>query len=111
MIIEELRATYRDIDDRNWTSLLTHFWPAKVTARFAAPTDSSAWRRLAAPPPIAPSAPDHRCAPRATVALFGSWSRVLARRCDEAVIEAWFYLMGGHWKIVHLVQAQPQSTP
>ncbi len=113
MILEELRAAYRDIDDKNWTDLITHFLPAKVAARFAPPTTSSAWSNLAAPAPV-PSAGAERaatgesyaCAPRAALVVIGSWARVLARRCDGPVFEAWFYFMSGHWKIVHLVGAE-----
>ena len=30
MISEELRAFYRDLHDRNWTSIITHFYPLSL---------------------------------------------------------------------------------
>lgn len=116
MILEELRAAYRDIDDKNWTDLITHFLPAKVTARFSPPTSSIAWSSLESPTPIPSSGPEraateasYDCAPHAAIAVVGSWARVLARRCDGPVFEAWFYFLSGHWKIVHLVGAEPPA--
>jgi hypothetical protein len=106
-----MRAFYRDLDDRNWTALVTHFLPAKVTARWVPPVASSAWAHLEAPPP----APDGgagasgRCAPRAAVAIVGAWARVRVRRCAAPVDEAWLLRVSGRWKIVHLVLAAPPA--
>lgn len=104
-IVSELRAYYRDLHDRNWTSIVTHFYPAKVTARFAVPDGNSAWAALAAPPVEPHESPDFRgyCAPNATVVVVGHWARVRARRCGGELDEAWFYSMSGRWKIIHLV--------
>lgn len=104
MILDEMRAFYRDLDDGNWAALLDHFLPAKVTARWVPPVASREWARLEAPPPTpdgSASASDH-CVPRTAVAVVGDWARLLARRCSAPVDEAWFFRMSGHWKIVHL---------
>ena len=110
-ISEELRAYYRDLHDRNWTQIITHFYPAKVTARFAVPDTNPAWAALA--PPVEPhDSPDTRgyCSPRAAFAIVGSWARVRSRRCSGELDEAWFYSMGGRWKMIHLVSGSPLPT-
>jgi hypothetical protein len=112
MISEELRAYYRDLHDRNWTQMITHFYPAKVTARFAVPDTDPAWAALA-PPRTEPhdEADAHGyCSPRASIAIVGSWARVLARRCTGELDESWFYSMSGRWKMIHLVSAAALTT-
>jgi hypothetical protein len=112
-ILDEMRAFYRDLDDRNWNAMLSHFIPAKVAARWAPPADSSAWVRLEAPPlPAAESAESAavRCEPRASVAVVGDWARVRARRCAAPADEAWLLRVSGNWKIVHLVLAPPPDV-
>lgn len=112
MILEELRGYYRDLHDRNWTSIVTHFYPAKVTARFAVPDHDPVWVALAEPA-IEPhkSAEAHGyCLPNAAVAVVGRWARVRARRCTGEADEAWFYVMSGRWKIIHLVSGAPLTT-
>lgn len=103
-IVGELHAFYRDLDGDNPTSLVTHFYPAKVTARFAAPERDLRWLALVDPTSERPARPDaHRhCAPRATLVLVGSWARVRARRCSGEIDELWFYRMSDRWKIIHL---------
>ena len=95
-ILEELRGYYRDLHDRNWTSIVTHFYPAKVTARFAVPDDAAEWSALGLPP-IEPHqiADAHGyCMPNTAIAIVGHWARVRARRCTGEVDEAWFYSNG-----------------
>jgi hypothetical protein len=104
VIRDEVNAFYRDLDARRWSPLLDHFLPAKVTARWAPPTDDSTWSTLAAPPPARES---ERCAPRTTVAVVGDWARVRARRCAAGVDELWLLRVSGRWKIVHLALANP----
>jgi hypothetical protein len=112
MILEELRGYYRDLHDRNWTSIVTHFYPAKVTARFAVPDDDPEWIALAVPPVEPHGTPDAHgyCVPNATIALVGHWARVLARRCSGETDEAWFYVMSGRWKIIHLASGTALTT-
>ncbi len=109
MISEELRAYYRDLHDRNWTQMLTHFYPAKVTARFAVPDTDSVWAALAPPRAEPHDATDAHgyCSPRAGIAIVGNWARVFARRCTGELDESWFYSMSGRWKMIHLVSAAP----
>jgi hypothetical protein len=104
LILEELRGYYRDLHDRNWTQIVTHFYPAKVTARFAVPDRDRGWIALAVPPPSAHDSADAHgyCLPDAAVAVVGHWARVRARRCTGEVDEAWMYSMSGRWKIIHL---------
>ena len=111
-IAEELRAYYRDLHDRNWTSIVTHFYPAKVTARFAVPSTEPAWMALAAPDADSHAQPEAfgYCAPRAAIAIVGKWARVRARRCTGELDEAWFYVMSGKWKIIHLESGQALTT-
>ncbi len=103
-IREELRGYYRDLRDRNWTSMVTHFYPAKVTARFAVPSADDTWSGLSVPPIPHNSAPaaGGYCEPAAALVIVGQWARVLARRCTGEIDEAWFYSMSGRWKIIHL---------
>jgi hypothetical protein len=111
-IFEELRGYYRDLHDRNWTSIVTHFYPAKVTARFAVPDDKPEWSALA-PPPVEPrEMPDAHgyCVPNTAIAIVGHWARVRARRCTGELDEAWFYSMSGRWKIIHLVSGESLTT-
>lgn len=110
-ILDEMRAFYRDLDDRNWNAMLSHFIPAKVTARWTPPADSSAWARLDVPPPAAEGKASGagRCALRASVAIVGDWARVRARRCAAPPDEAWLLRVSGRWKIVHLILAPPAS--
>jgi hypothetical protein len=112
MISEELRAFYRDLHDRNWTSIITHFYPAKVTARFAVPDTDPAWSVLAAPPAEPHETPDAHgyCLPRSTIAIVGNWARARTRRCTGELDEAWFYVMSGRWKMIHLVSGSPLAT-
>jgi hypothetical protein len=104
----ELRAYYRDLHDRNWSSIVTHFYPAKVTARFAVPSTQPDWMALAAPAdePRAVADAHGYCAPRAAIVIVGNWARVRARRCTGELDEAWFYEMSGRWKIIHLESGQ-----
>ncbi|MDQ2766490.1 MAG: hypothetical protein M3Y30_04970 [Gemmatimonadota bacterium] len=108
MIGTELRAYYRELHDRDWNAILTHFYPAKVTARFAVPDTDPAWMALEAPPAETGAVPDAHgyCSPRAAIVVVGNWARVRARRCTGELDEAWFYVMSGKWKIIHL-QSQP----
>jgi len=87
MILEELRGYYRDLHDRNWTSIVTHFYPAKVTARFAVPDHDPAWIALAVPPVEPHEAVDAHgyCLPNAAVAIVGHWARVRA----TSVVRHW----------------------
>lgn len=112
MISEELRAFYRDLHDRNWTSIITHFYPAKVTARFAVPDSDPTWAALAAPPAEPHETPDAHgyCLPRSTIAIVGNWARVRTRRCTGELDEAWFYAMSGRWKMIHLVSETLLAT-
>jgi hypothetical protein len=112
VILEELRAYYRDLHDRNWTSIVTHFYPAKVTARFAVPDGDGVWIALAAPPIEPHESPDSHgyCAPNTAVVVVGHWARVRARRCTGELDEAWFYSMSGRWKIIHLASGATLTT-
>jgi len=112
LILEELRGYYRDLHDRNWTSIVTHFYPAKVTARFAVPDRDPVWIALDEPSVDAHEASDARgnCLPSATVAVVGQWARVRARRCTGELDEAWFYSMSGRLKIIHLESGAPLTT-
>lgn len=112
MISEELRGFYRDLHDRNWTSIITHFYPAKVTARFAVPDTDPVWTALAAPPADPHESPDAHgyCMPRSAIAIVGNWARVRSRRCTGEVDEAWFYVMSGKWKIIHLISGPPLAA-
>jgi len=112
MISEELRAFYRDLHDRNWTSIITHFYPAKVTARFAVPDTDPTWAALAAPPAEPHETTDWHgyCLPRSTIAIVGHWARVRTRRCTGELDEAWFYVMSGRWKMIHLISGTPLAA-
>lgn len=112
MILEELRGYYRDLHDRNWTSIVTHFYPAKVTARFAVPDQDPVWISLTDPSIEARETSDAHgyCLPNATVAVVGHWARVRARRCTGELDEAWLYSMSGRWKIIHLESGAPLTT-
>lgn len=112
MISEELRGFYRDLHDRNWTSIITHFYPAKVTARFAVPDTDPVWAALAVPPAEPHESPDAHgyCSPRSAIAIVGNWARVRSRRCTGEVDEAWFYVMSGRWKIIHLASGPPLAA-
>ncbi len=111
-ILEELRGYYRDLHDRNWTAVVTHFYPAKVTARFAVPEDNPEWSALAMPPVEPHGSPDAHgyCVPNTALAIVGHWARVRARRCTGEADEAWFYSMSGRWKIIHLVSGASLAT-
>ena len=103
-----MRAYYRDLHDRDWSAIVTHFYPAKVTARFAVPdTDARVERARGAGGRPAPR-PHARefCAPRVAIAIVGNWARLRARRCTGELDEAWFYVMSGTWKIIHLESGQ-----
>jgi hypothetical protein len=104
-ILEELRGYYRDLHDRNWTSIVTHFYPAKVTARFAVPDGDRAWASLPLPALEPHESPDAHgyCMPNTAIAIVGHWARARARRCTGEADEAWLYSMSGRWKIIHLV--------
>jgi hypothetical protein len=123
-IVAEVRAFYADVEARRWANVLDHFLPAKVTARWAPPVGTEAWRSLV------PSSP-----PRDTtrlgsggepgcvgggaertlrVAVVGEWARVIADDCAGGVHgptrggraragdELWLLRVSGRWKIVHL---------
>ena len=111
-IADEMRAYYRDLHARDWNAILTHFYPAKVTARFAVPDTRPEWMALEAPTTSSPTPTDGRgyCAPRTAIVIVGNWARVRARRCSGELDEAWFYVMSGKWKIIHLESGQPQTT-
>jgi hypothetical protein len=111
-ILEELRGYYRDLHDRNWTSMVTHFYPAKVTARFAVPDRDSAWVALQVPPLAPRESPDVHgyCVPGTAIAIVGNWARVRARRCSGEADELWFYSMSGRWKIIHLESGAALTT-
>ena len=111
-ILEELRGYYRDLHDHDWTSIVTHFYPAKVTARFAVPDDDPGWSALATPPVEPHGSPDAHgyCVPNTAIAIVGHWARVRARRCTGEVDEAWFYSMSGRWKIIHLESGASLTT-
>jgi hypothetical protein len=122
----EVRAFYESADARDWNSLLTHFWPAKVAARWEPPLTDSVWVALRAnaghddvvtvtAAVIGSGAARARlgCVGRVDVAVVGSWARVLASPCVRAgdgrrTDELWLLAKSGQWKIVHL--AAP-STP
>jgi hypothetical protein len=112
MIGDELRAYYRDLHDRNWSAIVSHFYPAKVTARFAVPDRQPEWMALEAPAAEPHTVPDAHgyCAPHAAIAVVGNWARVRARRCTGELDEAWFYAMSGKWKIIHLDSGQSVTT-
>lgn len=105
---DEMRAYYRDLHDRDWSAIVTHFYPAKVTARFAVPDTRPEWMALAAPAaePRGDSHVREFCAPRVAIVVVGNWARLRARRCTGELDEAWFYVMSGKWKIIHLESAQ-----
>jgi hypothetical protein len=105
---DEMRAYYRDLHDRDWSAIVTHFYPAKVTARFAVPDTQAEWMALGAPPAEPHAVSDARafCAPRTAIVIVGHWARVRARRCTGELDEAWFYVMSGKWKIIHLESGQ-----
>jgi hypothetical protein len=111
-IAEEMRAYYRDLHARDWNAIVTHFYPAKVTARFAVPDTRPEWMALEAPAPESPAPNDVRgvCAPRTAIAIVGKWARVRARRCSGELDEAWLYVMSGRWKIIHLESGPPLTT-
>jgi hypothetical protein len=105
LILQELRGYYRDLHDHNWTAIVTHFYPAKVTARFAVPDGDRAWASLPLPAIEPHESPDAHgyCMPNTAIAIVGHWARVRARRCTGEADEAWLYSMSGRWKIIHLV--------
>ena len=105
---DEIRAYYRDLHDRDWSAIVTHFYPAKVTARFAVPDSAREWSALEAPA-AEPRGDWHArdfCAPRVSIVIVGNWARLRARRCTGELDEAWFYVMSGKWKIIHLESGQ-----
>lgn len=112
VVLDEVRAFYRDLDERNWVALLDHFLPSKVTARWVPPRDSGAWVRLEAPSPTPDGVASEsgRCAPRAAVVVVGDWARARVRRCGAALDEAWLLRVSGHWKIVYLELAPPPAV-
>jgi hypothetical protein len=76
------------------------------------PSTNPAWMALQ-PPAAEPRAMPHAhgyCAPRAAIAIVGNWARVRARRCTGELDEAWFYVMSGKWKIIHLDSSQSFTT-
>ena len=101
---DEMRAYYRDLHDHAWSAIVTHFYPAKVTARFAVPDTQMEWIALEAPAAEPHAQLDARefCAPRVAIVIVGNWARLRARRCTGELDEAWFYVMSGKWKIIHL---------
>jgi hypothetical protein len=105
---DEMRAYYRDLHDRDWSAIVTHFYPAKVTARFAVPDTAPEWSALTAPAADLRGDPHARefCAPRVAIVIVGNWARLRARRCAGELDEAWFYVMSGKWKIIHLESDQ-----
>jgi hypothetical protein len=111
-ILEELPGNYSELHDRKWKSNVTHFYPAKVTARFAVPDDNAEWSALAVPPlePHGSTDANGYCMPNTAIAIVGHWARVRARRCTGEVDEAWFYSMSGRWKIIHLVSGASLTT-
>jgi hypothetical protein len=118
VIAAELRAFYRDLDARQWTPLMTHFWPAKLGARWEAPAWE--WPSQPAPSRAAGASPAVLCASGANqpqdaaqleraVQTAGRWARVAVHRCAGAAPdEFWLLRMSGQWKIVRLALAHPR---
>jgi hypothetical protein len=115
-IRSEVGAFYHDLEAKDWVALLTHFWPAKITARWEPPEGSAGWRTPAANTIRATNgsggASWHSgddCAParplvmRSDVRVEGRWARVLVARCAEKDAELWLLDVNGRWKIVRLV--------
>ena len=110
-----VRAFERDLGRKDWNAVLGHFWPAKVTARWEPPTQSSEW--LATSPPQergvgsgAGSAVEP-CGERGyTINVVGRWARVLLPSCAAQPGELWLLEVGGRWRIVRLTFDTPQLT-
>jgi hypothetical protein len=115
-IQSEVRAFYRDLAARDWPTLLSHFWPAKITARWEPPVESGSWiaDREDAPPNAVGSgsasgrradacAGDGARAPWADVRIEGRWARVLVAHCAAKTDELWLLDVNGRWKIVRLI--------
>jgi len=108
----EARGFYRDLAARDTPSLLNHFWPAKIAARWEPPFESKAPPKPAlvstAIVGTARGAPARECAPseaavaRADVSVAGTWARVLVPRCPGGDDELWLLEFQGLWKIVRL---------
>jgi hypothetical protein len=105
-IAVELRAFYRDLDARHWSSLMTHFWPAKIGARWQHPdwawptgptlAGAAGCANGAASPP-APSLVER------SVQIAGRWARAVVPRCETAPPDHfWLLDMNHRWKIVRL---------
>ena len=105
VIVGELRAFYRDLASQSSPSLMTHFWPAKVGARWQHP--DWAWPTGPAPVGMAPCAngaapPDLSLVER-SLQITGRWARAVVPRCPSSPPDhVWLLQMDHQWKIVRL---------
>jgi hypothetical protein len=112
----EVRAFYRDLKARDWATVLIHFWPAKITARWEPPTESGSWNHGSTDAPSdargsgsTSERPAYACARdsarelRPDVRIEGRWARVMVTHCATNADELWLLDVNGRWKIVRLV--------
>ena len=109
------RAFQRDLEARDWNALLTHFWPAKVGARWQ-PSGALEGATESAEGPgrgaVAVAARNStQCAEGSPeVRLAGRWARVVLPSCASTSTELWMLEMNGRWKIVRLGPHVPPAT-
>jgi hypothetical protein len=100
----EARGFYRDLAARDTPSLLNHFWPAKIAARWEPPFESPAPPKPAlvstaivgtARGAPACAAPDAAVA-KADLNIAGNSARMIVPRCPDGNDEMWLLeLQGG----------------
>ena len=108
LIASEARAFQRDLAARDWNTLLTHFWPAKVTARWEPPIDDPTWVSASLGSRTSLGSGDRRTQEQCesgepTIAVVDRWARVLLPSCTTAPSELWMLEVNGRWKIVRLM--------
>jgi hypothetical protein len=108
----EVRAFYRDLALQDWPTLLTHFWPAKITARWeppfpsrekSLPTLSAAAIGGGLPAVAEGCARGDAAVARSEIGIAGRWARLSVARCPGSPDELWLLDVNGSWKIVRLV--------
>jgi hypothetical protein len=114
LIAIEARSFQRDLAVKDWNALLTHFWPAKITARWEPPVESDVWASasLEQQAPIGSRAVqvERRCGEEgSTIAVAGRWARVLLPSCGSRPSELWMLEVNGRWKIVRLMLQPDQA--
>jgi hypothetical protein len=114
LIAMEVRVFQRDLAVKDWTALQTHFWPAKITARWDPPVENDVWESasLEQQAPIGSGAVQaaRRCGEEGpTVAIVGRWARVLLPSCAGRPSELWMLEVNGRWKIVRLTLEEDQA--